>query len=158
MNKSIFRKTSLDRVNSPEQLNEYIRVAAPGVWLVLVGMALLLAGFVVWGIFGKLETAKNVEVVSSEGKLVCYINTDNADAISEGMTVTVDGYRGVVLSVSDMPVELSDDTDPYLLFIGGYSAGDFAYTADIAVDGLPDGVYNARVITESISPISFIIQ
>ena len=30
MNEQLFRKKSIDRVSSPEQLNEYIRVANPG--------------------------------------------------------------------------------------------------------------------------------
>ena len=33
MNREIFREKSLERVESPEQLNDYIRVASPGVWL-----------------------------------------------------------------------------------------------------------------------------
>lgn len=30
-NGSIFRKSSLERISSPEQLNDYIRVASPSV-------------------------------------------------------------------------------------------------------------------------------
>lgn len=158
MKDNIFRKSSIDRVNSPEQLSDYIRVASPGVWLVLTGIVVLLAGFVVWCVFGKIETTKNVEVVSSCGQLICYINPDNAVAISEGMSITVNGQTGTVMSVSDMPIMLPEDADPYLMYIGGYNAGDFAYTAELSVDGLSDGVYEANVITESIKPISFVIQ
>ena len=39
---AVFRKKSLDRVNSPEQLNEYIRVANPGVWVILAAVIVLL--------------------------------------------------------------------------------------------------------------------
>lgn len=37
---SIFRQKSIERVSSPEQLNDYIRVATPGVRLVLQMKAL----------------------------------------------------------------------------------------------------------------------
>lgn len=158
MKDSIFRKSNIDRVNSPEQLNDYIRVATPGVWLVLTGIVVLLAGFIVWSVFGKIETTKNVEVVSEGGELICYINAENVNAISEGMLVKVNGRTGSVLSVSDMPIMLSDDSDPYLFYIGEYSAGDFVYTAEISVEGLSDGIYEAEVVTESIKPISFVIQ
>ena len=40
MKDNIFRKSSIDRVNSPEQLDQYIRVASPGIWLVLTGIVL----------------------------------------------------------------------------------------------------------------------
>ena len=49
MNSQLFRKKSVDKVSSPEQLNEYIRVANPGVWMVLAAIVILLAGVVVWG-------------------------------------------------------------------------------------------------------------
>ena len=32
---NLFRKKSLERISSPEQLNEYVRVSTPSVWLVL---------------------------------------------------------------------------------------------------------------------------
>ena len=35
MSDQIFRKKSLDRISSPEQLNDYIRVANPGIWMIL---------------------------------------------------------------------------------------------------------------------------
>lgn len=49
MNDKIFRKSSIDRVNSPEQLNDYIRVANPSVWVILLAIAVLLVGVVIWG-------------------------------------------------------------------------------------------------------------
>jgi hypothetical protein len=52
---SIFRQKSLDRISSPEQLNDYIRVTTPSVWLVLTAIILLLVGIVAWSIFGTVE-------------------------------------------------------------------------------------------------------
>ena len=52
---SIFRQKSVDRVSSPEQLNDYIRVTTPSVWLVLLAVILLLAGMLAWSIFGTVE-------------------------------------------------------------------------------------------------------
>ena len=51
---SIFRQKSIDRVSSPEQLNDYIRVTTPSVWLVLAAVVLLLAGMLAWSIFGTI--------------------------------------------------------------------------------------------------------
>ena len=48
----LFRKKSLDRVSSPEQLNDYIRVTTPAVWLVLLALVILLAGMLLWSILG----------------------------------------------------------------------------------------------------------
>ena len=49
MSDQIFRKKSLDRISSPEQLNDYIRVANPGIWMILAAVIILLAGVCVWG-------------------------------------------------------------------------------------------------------------
>ena len=48
MNQQLFRKSSIDRVSSPEQLNDYIKVTNPGVWLVLAAVIVLLMGACVW--------------------------------------------------------------------------------------------------------------
>ena len=53
--KSVFREKSMERVSSPEQLNDYIRVTTPSVWLVLLALVILLAGILAWSIFGRVE-------------------------------------------------------------------------------------------------------
>ena len=50
----IFREKSMDRVSSPESLNDYIRVTSPSVWITLLALVILLAGMLVWSIFGKV--------------------------------------------------------------------------------------------------------
>lgn len=52
---SIFRQKSMDRISSPEQLNDYIRVTTPSVWLVLIAIILLLAGMLAWSVLGTVE-------------------------------------------------------------------------------------------------------
>ena len=53
--KSIFRKKSLERVTSPEQLNDYIKVTTPSVWVILAAMLILIAGTLFWAVFGKIQ-------------------------------------------------------------------------------------------------------
>ena len=51
----IFREKSLERISEPEQLHDYIRMTSPSVWLILLAVIVLLAGVMVWGVFGKLH-------------------------------------------------------------------------------------------------------
>ena len=51
----IFREKTLERVSSPEELNDYIRVTTPSVWLVLLALVLLLIGMLTWSVFGTME-------------------------------------------------------------------------------------------------------
>ena len=64
--KQIFREKSLERVSSPEQLDDYIKVTTPSVWIILAATIVLLAGMIIWGVFGKIEirTSNGVEVVA----------------------------------------------------------------------------------------------
>lgn len=52
----IFREKSVERVSSPEELNDYIRVTTPSVWIVLIALVILLIGMLSWSIFGRVET------------------------------------------------------------------------------------------------------
>ncbi len=50
----IFRQKSIDKVSSPEKLDDYIRVTTPGVWITITAIVILLVGTIVWGTFGEL--------------------------------------------------------------------------------------------------------
>ena len=60
-NNGLFREKSLQRVSSPEKLDDYIKVVTPGVWLVLTAVIILLAGVLVWASVG------NVPVTDASG-------------------------------------------------------------------------------------------
>ena len=51
----VFREKSVDRVTGPESLNDYIRVTSPSVWIALLALVILLAGMLVWSVFGRIE-------------------------------------------------------------------------------------------------------
>ena len=55
MDKNRFREKSIQQISAPEELNEYIQVARPGVWFVLIAIFLLIAGAVIWSVFGVME-------------------------------------------------------------------------------------------------------
>ena len=41
----------LRKVDSPEHLNQYIRLSNPGVWILLIAIVVLLIGVCAWGFF-----------------------------------------------------------------------------------------------------------
>ena len=50
--RSIFRQQSLDQINGPEELKDYVRVTTPSVWIVLTAVTLLVVGILGWCLFG----------------------------------------------------------------------------------------------------------
>lgn len=158
MNTRLFRKSSIDRVNSPEQLNEYIRVTGPGMWLVLVAVILLLTGVVVWGIFGTMETTIETGVVVRDHTAVCYISAEDASLVEEGMTVTAGDQTGSIRTLSEIPVQIDDTFDDYLLYLTGMAAGDFCYVAELELPETADGIYSAEITVDSTRPVYFVIH
>ena len=46
MDNELFRKKSLDKMKSPDNIDDFIRVSNPGVWLLIVSVILLLLKWV----------------------------------------------------------------------------------------------------------------
>ena len=62
---SIFREKSLERINSPDQINDYIKVLSPSMWLILFGILFILLAGILWGVAGRAE----VNRVDSAGNI-----------------------------------------------------------------------------------------
>jgi len=50
----IFRKIALERLSSPEQLDQLMRITTPKGWVALISIGILLASAVCWGIWGTI--------------------------------------------------------------------------------------------------------
>lgn len=158
MNTKLFRKSSIDRVNSPEQLNDYIRVANPGVWLILAAIVVMLGGVVIWGVFGTVETTVETGAVVENGTAICYVSETNAARVEAGMSATVDGIEGSVVAVAETPVQVDEAFSDYLLYLTDFAEGDFCYAVTVELAGVSDGEYAAVLTLDSTHPISFVIH
>ena len=158
MNTNLFRKSSIDRVNSPEQLNEYIRVANPGVWLVLSAVVFLLIGVIIWGVFGTVETRIDTGVVVSGDTAVCYVSVEDAARLKDGMAVSAENAVGSIKHVDSAPVQVDESFSDYVLYLTGFAKGDFCHAVEVELPGVADGVYAAAITLDSTHPISFVIH
>ncbi len=53
----IFRKVALERLSSPEQLDQLVPLTSPIGWTAVIAIAAILAAAIGWSIFGSLPTA-----------------------------------------------------------------------------------------------------
>ena len=132
---SLFRKQALERISSPEQLTDYLRVTNPGIWVILAIVILLLGSLIAWSSVGTLETTAEVKVIVSD-HTAQVISPDGA-GMSGGMILRVSGQEILLASA---------ETDEY-----GRSVG----TAEVS---LPDGTYDGVIVTEQIRPIDFLLK
>lgn len=56
MKQNVFRDVALQRLSSPDQLDQLIRITSPRAWLALLAAAALLAGAITWSFMGSLST------------------------------------------------------------------------------------------------------
>lgn len=157
MNDKIFRKKSVEKMSSPEQLNDYIKVTNPGVWMILAAIVILLAGVCVWGFFGKLETKLNVAAQSRDGQIMLYVKEGDISHVKEKMSVSVGNEEHTVISISSEPVAVTEEISEYARHTGGLSLGEWVYI--VYTDGtLADGVYQAKIVIDSVSPRHFVFN
>jgi hypothetical protein len=134
--KSIFRKEVLDRISSPEQLSDYLRVTTPGLWVIIVAIVALLVGFFVWMSVDTIETTVPAGVSTQNHSAEVAVISGDAQ-IATDMTLRVGGQETTILSTK---------TDDLGRIVG---------TAEV---DLPDGMYEGSLVTESIHPIQFLIS
>lgn len=100
MAKQIFREKSIERISSPEQLNDYLKVTKPAVWVVLIAVILLLVGMVIWGAFTYIGSRVNGSAKVNNGLMtVNFADNELAENVEEGMTVNVDGEEFTITAV-----------------------------------------------------------
>ena len=57
---NLYRKSSIEKLSNPEQLDRAIVVSSPMSWLALIGIALIIVATVIWSIVGTLPTTTTV--------------------------------------------------------------------------------------------------
>ncbi len=161
---SIFREKSLERIQSPEELNDYIQVSNPSVWMVLGAIVLLIVGVFVWSEVGVIEEKSPGAMVVRDGIATCYVAQDRAEEVAPGDTVRVDataghdGAEGVIMEANDQPVATSALADAVGKALGSNVFGSSAWAAEFSVSlSIEDGVYSAEVVTESYHPIALLL-
>ena len=79
MRQGIFRQAALERLSSPERLDELMEVTTPRSWLALLGVGAVIVATLVWGIFGSVPT-----LVRGQGVLIREGSLQTVDAPTAG--------------------------------------------------------------------------
>ncbi len=101
---------------SPDELDRYIKVTRPGVWMVLALCLVVLAAALAWAMLGRVNTTVNgcaacVPDPSGDGVAVCmFVTSDELKKLSVGNTAVVDGVELEVGMVSELPMSREEET------------------------------------------------
>lgn len=125
MDQNLFRKESIERISSPEQLNDYLRVTNPSVWIILAAIIVLLAGLLFWSSVATIESYVDGSAEVKNGVMtIRFQDQTKAQKVETGMTVTAGDAQTVISSA------------------GRDESGLIIATAQTA---LSDGFYSVRV-------------
>lgn len=130
MDNGIFRQKNVQRMQSPDNLKEYIKVVNPGIWFVFIAAFILLVGAFVWGTFGTIEDKVTITAVCQNGTIKCEYN----GKFEKDMPVVIGENNGLTVSVNPSGVNIEMEKP------------------------MADGVYSGYVVIGMISPISFIFN
>lgn len=119
--RSVFRKTSLERISSPEQLNEYIKITNPGVWSVILGCLALLIAVGFWSVYGSIPDSLQVKGVvfpqngvtalipEAEGRITD-VRVKVGDFVQAGQILAVVPQESLIQQIKDLQGQASLDT------------------------------------------------
>ena len=90
-NDTVFRDKSIERLSSPDQLNDYVKLSDPGIWFILAAIVVVLTGACIFGIFGHIDSKVPGVGIVKEGRMVCLVKKEYGDRFKPGMKAGIDG-------------------------------------------------------------------
>ncbi len=161
---SIFNQKASDRLQSPDDLEKYVRVTTPSVWLVLSAILALVLGLFAWAVFGSVSTTVTAVGTCIDGQVVCFLDPEQCENVAVGNPAYIDMRDGAVASISRMPYSKSE-ANKYLssdYLAAALMPGDWGYLVtfdDITPDeGEFDTLFTLVIVTERVSPISLVLR
>ena len=160
---SIFNKKATEKLRSPDDLDKFVRVTNPSIWVVLLAVIALLAGLLAWAFFGTVATSVTSTGAVVDGVPMCFLQADDVTKVAVGDTVNVGGESMKVVGVSSVPVSRNEAgkilKSDYL--VSSLVQGDWAYQVvfegDVAElnEDVPLAI---NITTERLAPISLILK
>jgi len=116
--KKMFRKISLDRLSSPEQLDQKLTIVSPIGWIAWITLAILIVTSIIWGFNGSISKKVSgggviligdgiKQVTASTGGLVSYISVEEGEHIESGQTLVTVKQDEMVQQINKLKEDLS---------------------------------------------------
>ena len=163
MSSGLFRKESRERISSPDDLSDYIRVISPGVWALIAAVTLLIAASLIWSFTAKIPMIITTNGIGSDGEIYCFVPADEGVDLADGMRVMLDdGVEGYIDSIEDMPFSKTEVSEiigsDYLtsqLSVAEWSS--FVHIVTQA-DVVFNEIYSVQIVSAEIRPIDFLLK
>lgn len=155
----IYNKMATEKLNGPEELDCYVRVAKPGVWMLLVACALLIGGLMMWGLFGTVYVNVSSTGVRIGDKVCCYLSGENTSHVRVGNESSVCDVPLRIASISEIPLSADEVKEivksDYLLsqLVDDAWVYEITFEGDGA-DGLQEGIpLTVSIAVDQVTPL-----
>lgn len=156
METNLFRKSSLERISSPERLNEYIKITHPGVWSVLLGCLALLIAVGFWGFYGSIpDSVKSngimfpqngvASVIPTAGGRISDMRVRVGDFVEAGQILAVIPQEDILVQINELKSNTAIDEKQIATLINEYE------NRSIIVSPVSGIVLSAKSANETIS-------
>lgn len=166
--KSIFRQESLDRVESPEQLDQYIKVSKPSAWIMVSALLIASASLLIWSFTGSLPQTTTVKgITAEEGVVYCYVDPSDIQESMVGCQVQMvlpdnSTMQGTVSEMSSVPYSLEEVSEILEKDWIIDQLVDSSYVYQLKVDTETETSQNiivqASIVTSEVKPIQYVLN
>lgn len=123
----LFRKTALDTMSTPEQLDKQVKIMRPSVWIIYIALVAALITFVVWSFTYKIANGVNMSgvvftnnnIVSSTAVRSCIVTdvlVNDGDYVEIGDIIAVVSNNELLDKINDCRFQLTSmeaDSEEY---------------------------------------------
>ncbi len=104
MGNSIFRQEALDKLASPEQLDQLMKITSPKAWLALFAIILIMISILLWSFFGSLPTKIYGQgILLNEGGVYSIKHHSSGQVIDVSFTTENQVDKGDVIARIELP-------------------------------------------------------
>ena len=109
-----FSRQAVDRLQSPEDMEKYLRVSTPDAWVMIIACAVLLCGFLSWAVFGSIgEKIPLQGVFCRDEYVIVFADPMTASRIDKTSTAYIQGNTYPVDYVIDRALTEAETIDAF---------------------------------------------
>lgn len=157
MRNDLFRKKSLEKISSPERIDDYVKTVNIRLWIVVVSCFAVICSLSLWGIFGRIEISEKTVTVCKNGNAMCFLNEKNLPDISSETEFVIGEKIYKAESISETPSKALKAMDEYCAHVAEFGEEDWVFEVLLNAD-LSDGIYETTVVTATVSPVSLLMK
>lgn len=100
---TIFRKSALEKLSTPEKLDQLIKITSPRAWIALLTIAIAIGTTVVWGFAGRVKTKIDTTGILLGGEVYDIVSTSQGQLLKLNIEVGDVVKEGEIIAEIDQP-------------------------------------------------------